>query len=217
MILKHIFLKMCSVNKFDLDRGHVLLIFQILIGTSAVHHMLPAIWKPEASEIPLATQTTPSNWHSGKLKKLQPPQLIDGWTWKVACLFPLCDYSIKHRPVWMAGFNMHGDHLSPLSSISMWSDRSCLFMFVFQDTIHLSTSEHWKSVTEPHFHQSVSKKCINGNIFLCFVLKFFFASLNFHFTHVSWDLFIYTEALSWYIIKTFNRWCKKENEKQRSW
>lgn len=81
-----------------------------------------------------------------KLRELQSAALIDGRTWKVACLFPLCDYSIKPMPVWLAGINMHGDSLSPLFPTSVWSDTVCLFFFVCQGAIHLSTSEHCKRV-----------------------------------------------------------------------
>lgn len=95
------------------------------------------ISQPKPSQL-IDTQT--------KLRKLQSAALIDGGTWKVACLFPLCDYSIKRRPVWLAGINMHGDSLSPLLSASVWSDTVCLFFFVCQGAIHLSTSEHCKRV-----------------------------------------------------------------------
>lgn len=63
-----------------------------------------------------------------KLRKLQSAALIDGWTWKVACLFPLCAYSIKPRPVWLAGINMHGDSVSPLFSTSVWGNSLSVFL-----------------------------------------------------------------------------------------
>lgn len=91
-----------------------------------------------------------------KLRELQSAALIDGRTWKVACLFPLCDYSIKPRPVWLAGINMHGDSLSPLFSASVWSDTVCLFFFVCQGAIHLSTSEHCRRVASCTSFSSVS-------------------------------------------------------------
>lgn len=76
-----------------------------------------------------------------KLRKLQSAALIDGWTWNVACLIPLCAYSIKPGPMWLAGINMHGNSLSP---VFLTSDTFCLFVVVAvvcQDAIHRSTSK----------------------------------------------------------------------------
>lgn len=68
-------------------------------------NLLKFILQPKPRQL-IDTQT--------KLREQQSAALIDGRTWKVACLFPLCDYSIKPRPVWLTGINMHGDSLSPL-------------------------------------------------------------------------------------------------------
>lgn len=100
-----------------------------------------------------------------KLRKLQSAALIDGWTWKVACLFPLCAYSIKPRPN-LAGINMHGDSLSPLFFTSVWSDTVCLFFFVCQGAIHLSTIKRVANSTSfsPDLELSHVQKSLFGNI-----------------------------------------------------
>lgn len=85
-----------------------------LIGPTAVRYVLSALWKTEHTEIHLATRPRQLIDTQTKLRELQSAALIDGRTWKVACLFPLWDYSIKPRPVRLAGINMHGDSLSPL-------------------------------------------------------------------------------------------------------
>ncbi len=119
--------------------------------------MLSAFWKMELSENYLILQPKARQLidTQTKLRELQSAALIDGRTWEVACLFPLCDCSIKYRPVWLAGINMHGDSLSPLFSASVWSDTVCLFFFVCQSAIHLSTSEHCKRLAHCNTFSSV--------------------------------------------------------------
>lgn len=98
-----------------------------------------------------------------KLKELQSAALIDGQTWKVACLFPLCDYSIKPWPVGLAGINMHGYNLSPLFSASAWSNTVCRFFLVRQSAIHLSTGENCEMVALCIQFSSVFSKCGERN------------------------------------------------------
>lgn len=113
------------------------------------HSPLKFILHPKPHQL-IDTQT--------KLRELHSAALIDGRTWKVACLLPLCDCSIKPWPLWLAVINMHGDSLSPLYSAPVWSNTAHLFFFAYEGAICLPTSEHCKSVpAAPLPHQSVQE------------------------------------------------------------
>lgn len=142
-----------------------------LIGPTAVY-MLSELWKTGPSENYLATQNTSANWHSNRAERAAVC-CADWWTnMKVACLFPLCDCSIKHMPVWLAGINMHGDGLSPLLCASMkWHSLSvflCLSRCYL--SIHQWTLLDWPAA--PRFHQwrereetccQISLHCLQSN------------------------------------------------------
>jgi len=122
-----------------------------------------------------------------KLRELQSAALIDGRTWKVACLFPLCDYSIKPRPLWLAGINMHGDSLWPLCFCVKWLSLSvflCLsrcYPSVHQWTLQESGPLHLIFISlSKSKERNPQKKYLLQDSTPSPVPELFFTSLHFH-------------------------------------